>query len=125
MHAKQRPKYVEMPAIMGVRRNARELRALGVNVNNESCVTETTDPPNSDQVADPSSQETNDEDESEPDRVACAIAHALVDKFGEDIEDVVDDMAMKVTEVDPSQYKDMFENPKNFDEAWNHPDPFQ
>jgi hypothetical protein len=28
-------------------------------------------------------------------------------------------------EVDPTQYADIYENPKTFDEAWNHPDPFQ
>ena len=26
---------------------------------------------------------------------------------------------------DPSKYKDMFKVPANFDEAYNHPDPFQ
>ena len=28
-------------------------------------------------------------------------------------------------DLDPSQYKDAFENPSSFGEAWNHPDPFQ
>ena len=32
---------------------------------------------------------------------------------------------MKLWNVDPSRFKDLFENPKTFDEAWNHPDPFQ
>ena len=27
--------------------------------------------------------------------------------------------------VDPAKYKDMFDNPTTFDEAWNHPCPFQ
>ena len=49
------------------------------------------------------------------------------------MEDALLDLAMRVQEevlvdpatVDPSKHKDMFENPKTFDEAWNHPDPFQ
>ena len=74
-----------------------------------------------------------EQETKESDRVAKAVACYLVDKFGESVEDVLPDLAMRVQEepmvdpstVDPSKYKDMFENPKTFDEAWNHPDPFQ
>ena len=34
-------------------------------------------------------------------------------------------MEMDPEKIDPSKYKDMFENPKKFDEAWNHHDEFQ
>ena len=34
-------------------------------------------------------------------------------------------MEMDPEKIDPSKYKDMFENPKKFDEAWNHHDDFQ
>jgi len=31
----------------------------------------------------------------------------------------------ELEKLDPSRYKDVFENPRTFDEAWNHPCPFQ
>ena len=34
-------------------------------------------------------------------------------------------MEMDPEKIDPSKYKDMFENLKKFDEAWNHHDEFQ
>ena len=56
-------------------------------------------------------------------------AYAMIDRFGGDFEDLPD-LAMLVRDSDPealdaTPYKDMFENPKTFQEAWNHPDPFQ
>ena len=42
------------------------------------------------------------------------------------------DIGMSVTEVveppneiNPEQFKDIFDEPETFDQAWNHPDPFQ
>ena len=60
----------------------------------------------------------------EPDRVAAAIAFALVDRYGEDV-GALPEFALATSELDPSKYKHVFENPNSFDEAWNHPDEFQ
>ena len=69
-----------------------------------------------------------------PDTVTMAInALTMIDKFGADLDDYVADLAMSSVEpehrdystVDPSKYKDIFENPKTFEDAWDHPDPFQ
>jgi hypothetical protein len=58
----------------------------------------------------------------------------MIDRFGGEFADYVDllpDLCMVTSDkpdyekLNPSLYKDMFENPKTFDEAWNHPDPFQ
>lgn len=66
--------------------------------------------------------------------IACTAVDSLVliDRFGGDFEELADDLALTAAEaetdpskIDPSKYKDIFENPKTFDEAWNHPDPFQ
>ena len=61
---------------------------------------------------------------AEPSVDTAAPAFAVVDRFGGDIGSYAD-YGMSATDVDPSKYKDMFENPKTYDEAWNHPDPFQ
>ena len=43
----------------------------------------------------------------------------------------MNDTAMAATDkldyskVDPTTYKDIFTVPSTFEEAWNHPDPFQ
>ena len=63
-------------------------------------------------------------DNVEPDRVAAAIAFALVDRYGEDV-GALPEFALATSELDPSKYKHVFENPSSFDEAWNHPDEFQ
>ena len=56
----------------------------------------------------------------------------MIDKF--DMDELLPDMCFKMQHVDveeayekmdPTKYKDIFESPKNFDEAWNHPEPFQ
>ena len=52
----------------------------------------------------------------------------MIDRFGGEIEDYVPDMAFTAidySQVDPSKYKDMFEVPKTFQDAWNHPEHFQ
>ena len=56
---------------------------------------------------------------------------AMIDQFGVSVDEDVADMAMTTTEpkldykkIDPSKYADIFENPKTFEEAWDHPDPF-
>ena len=61
---------------------------------------------------------------------------AMIDKFGGDFEELIDsmpDMAMAATrelegidptKLKPTEYKDVFEAPKNFQEAWN-PEPFK
>jgi hypothetical protein len=56
-------------------------------------------------------------------------AAVWVDKFGESAE-ILSDTAMAATDVDyskvdPSTYKDIFTVPTTFEEAWNHPCPFQ
>ncbi|MGL5934163.1 MAG: reverse transcriptase domain-containing protein, partial [Cetobacterium sp.] len=67
-----------------------------------------------------------------PDAVTMAInAITMIDKYDADIAEYVTDLAMASMEtldhskIDPSKYKDIFENPKTFMEAWNHPDTFQ
>jgi Reverse transcriptase (RNA-dependent DNA polymerase) len=66
------------------------------------------------------------------DAVTMAInAMTMINKFGADIDDHIAELAMAAvieqdySKVDPTTYKDIFEVPKSFDEAWNHPDPFQ
>jgi Reverse transcriptase (RNA-dependent DNA polymerase)/gag-polypeptide of LTR copia-type len=66
------------------------------------------------------------------DAVAMAInAVMMIDKFGADIDKHVAELAMAAvatedySKIDPAKFKDIFENPKSFEEAWNHPDPFQ
>ena len=64
----------------------------------------------------------------------------MIDRFDQDIETALPGLAMRVQEqaesndredphgcgkIDPSKYKDMFENPPTFEKAWNHPEPFQ
>ena len=53
-----------------------------------------------------------------------APSFAMVDRFGGDIGSYAE-CVFNVTDPDPSKFKDQFENPKGYDEAWNHPDPFQ
>jgi hypothetical protein len=56
---------------------------------------------------------------------------AMIDRFGGDfdkMEHLLPDFAMAAidySKMDPSTFKDIFENPKTFQEAWHHPDPFQ
>ena len=54
----------------------------------------------------------------------AALAIAMVDRFNEPIE-LFTETAFNVEDLDPSQYKDVFDDPTTFDEARNHPDPFQ
>ena len=58
-----------------------------------------------------------------------APGFTMVDRFSGDIasfaERVYSAREVKPEEVDPSKYKDMFDNPKGHHDAWNHPDPFQ
>ena len=61
----------------------------------------------------------------ENDRVSCAIQFAMMDKVEVEPKKETFNYAMKVQEVDPTKFKDIYENPKSFDEAWNHKDPFQ
>ena len=59
----------------------------------------------------------------------AATAFALIDRFGGDIgsfaeccykaDDGTDDPS-NYDEIDPSKYKDMFANPKKYEDAWNH-----
>ena len=76
-------------------------------------------------------RQTHNDDQVQPDRVAKAIeAHVLIDRLHEDAGEYAPEMAFKAMEmdpekIDPSKYKDMFEHPKKFDEAWNHHDEFQ
>ena len=60
-------------------------------------------------------------------------ALTMIDRFGGDINELVDDLAMKAEEegpidyskIDPCKYKDIFKDPPNFNTAWNHPEAFQ
>ena len=68
--------------------------------------------------------------------MSSAIACYLIYKFDTEIEEMLPDLACKAQDshhggkvdyekIDPSKYKDMFESPKTFNGAWNHPEPFQ
>ena len=54
-----------------------------------------------------------------------APGFTMIDRFGGDIGSFAEYGFIAHDELDPSKYKDTFENPKNYQEAWNHPDPFQ
>jgi transposase InsO family protein len=68
------------------------------------------------------------------------VANTMIDRWHPDyaFSSAVPDFALSVTDdeskaienkdwdnVSPSRYKDIFTNPKNFQEAWHHPDPWQ
>ena len=74
------------------------------------------------------------------DHVAMAVdALTMIDRFGGSVGELANDLAMRASapprdkdlgnmdysKVDPSKYKEIFENPESFDKAWNHPEPFQ
>jgi hypothetical protein len=68
----------------------------------------------------------------EPDRANIMInALSLINQFGIDPGELAADMALVVrhdvdyTKIDPSKYKEMFDVPASFNEAWNHPRAFQ
>jgi len=48
----------------------------------------------------------------------------MIDRFGGDMGSFVE-YGFAVQDLDPSKHKDTFEVPKNYSEAWNHPDKFQ
>ena len=62
--------------------------------------------------------------------IDIANAAMWIDKYGANFETMNDTglaapKTIDYTKVDPSKYKDIFNDPTSFDEAWNHPDPFQ
>jgi hypothetical protein len=78
-----------------------------------------------DQVHDEAQQERNEVQAS--DRVAKAIsAFCVIDQLVVDEGYLAPDMAFKSTEAiqDELKFKDIFEAPKSFNNAWNHKDPF-
>ena len=117
-----------------IKRGIRELRNLGIQIGethtNESAGR------TSDTIEEKEGSRSHEGDQANldheaPDRAAMAIsALAMIDKWDADIGELADDMACLATEenpedLDPSKYKDVFEKPSSFDEAWNHPDEFQ
>ena len=112
----------------GVKRGMQELRALGLNIESRVNESNTNEEEEEDQVR---QVDAHNDDQVQPDRVAKAIeAHVLIDRLHEDVGELAPEMAFKAMEMDPekiepSKYKDIFENPKKFDEAWNHHDEFQ
>ena len=54
-----------------------------------------------------------------------APAFTLIDRFHGDIGAFAEYGLATKDALDPSQYKDTFDNPKGYEDAWNHPDPFQ
>ena len=66
-------------------------------------------------------------------------AFAMIDRFGGDFDEAtLPELAMfvdsdlqqqpkeaKYEKMDPTHYKDIFDKPRSFDEAWNHEEPFQ
>ena len=126
-----------------VKRGIRELKSLGVPGVQLNCASQPVSHKNEESRVDADQGNENQRgslvediqvghDEAvPPDVVAKAIGtYALVDRLGEDVGELAPDMAFKSQEIDPkkldpSRYKDVFEDPKSFDEAWNHPDLFQ
>ena len=121
-----------------VKRCARELKNLGLNVskshtNEIKTGVDTNENENTIEVKEEQQQQENDDhDGRAPDKVAAAVsAFVMVDKLDEDVNELAYDMAFKAaeeldpTKIDPSKYKDLFDKPGNFNEAWNHPDTFQ
>jgi len=53
-----------------------------------------------------------------------APTFAMIDRFGGDIGSYAE-CGFAVQNLDPSKHKGTFEVPKNYREAWNHPDKFQ
>jgi hypothetical protein len=52
----------------------------------------------------------------------------LIDRFGGDIGtffEFANEIGLSAVDMDPSQYKDKFDKPGSFEEAWDHEDPFQ
>jgi len=54
----------------------------------------------------------------------AAPTFAMIDRFGGDIGSFAE-CGFEVQDLDPSKHRDTFEVPKNYSEAWNHPDKFQ
>lgn len=58
---------------------------------------------------------------------------SVIDGFGGNLADLADNLAFAainasnadLSEVDPAKYKDLLEAPTKFNEACDHPDPFQ
>ena len=68
----------------------------------------------------------------EPDRANIVIdALSLIDRFQLDPGELANDMALMVqhdvdySKIDLSKYKEIFDVPTSFDEAWKHPCEFQ
>ena len=65
-------------------------------------------------------------------------AYTMIDRFGGDFEMLAGELSFvsldvskayyteeELEKLNPSQYKDLFDKPMTFNDAWNHPDPFQ
>ena len=57
-------------------------------------------------------------------RAYAASPFVMVDRFGGDIGSYAE-CGFSAQQVDPSKFKDTYENPKTFKEAWDHKDQFQ
>ena len=86
---------------------------------------------------------TNDEDDTPAEQVEHPAAPSatttetgayavtpftLIDRFGGDIGNFFEfggEIGLSAADLNPSQYKDKLQAPEKFDEAWDHPDPFQ
>ena len=108
VHTRSQREEAHAPDTSSVKKHIRELRALGVPVpENENPGT------NEENVNNRGSKvlevEEADNETLPPDRVAAAIAFALVDRYGEDV-GALPDFALATSELDPSKYKHVFEN---------------
>ena len=56
-------------------------------------------------------------------------AFTLIDRFAGDVGSYTEVACLVQEEdhekIDPSKYKDVYENPRKFKDAWDHPDPWQ
>ena len=82
-------------------------------------------------LANPDPQSGREEPAPDDSNAFIMDACGLIDRFGFEFGDLADDLAMSAVEtgdyskMDPTKYKEIFDNPKNWDEGWNHPEPFQ
>jgi len=87
-------------------------------------------------VADAVEEEGSEPDEEPPDNDAESVAsEGAGPEEGHVVFEVCTEYGLharpsvmskeELEKLDPSRYKDVFENPRTFDEAWNHPCPFQ
>ena len=55
----------------------------------------------------------------------ASTAFTMIDRFNGSLDAIIEYEQCWSARDDPARYKDLYENPKTFKEAWDHEDPFQ